>query len=221
MAKICCVDIYIEVSDQDIPDTKIVKKYTFQTVDVNFFQINRVIDAIFTENFCLRVFTKSYVSMKANIHSSLVFDKDLSIRVSDVDHLVENVEAIHDIKTLQRVLRKIHCKILSNKKLTRMDYLSFYILKFASIIKVMRDDILNSHKMIPNYVAAIRTIDFLKKCNPSRFDDCVDIFYRNKNREIEKVALLKEFLDIRKNRREEIEYYLDEERRCVQKKIIC
>ena len=143
----------------------------------------------------------------------------MCIKVNKIKHQTEFFNIVSDVKELQKSLRKVHHRMVLSNKLTRDDYLSFFILRFAETITKMREDILNNHKYIKEYLANIKTIEFIKKCDIAELDECVEYFFMERSRNTSKFELYKEFLGIRKNRREEIEYYLGEKKRCEQKKI--
>jgi len=224
MQEICGIEVFIELSPMDGLVSRPIDVYKFQTKGISFSTLVRVVSNIFNEMPDIALVTDSYMSMRQCIFATLAFRKIACVKIQHLKHQTEFSETITDVKALQRSLRKIYCNIMTQKYMVRDDYLKYFFLSLRDIIENMRRDVKNNHIYINKYVANIKTIDYIKTCDVPDMDSCVDYYYMEKTKttqEAQKFKLYREFLSIRKNRREEIGYYIAEKERCEKKKIIC
>ena len=225
MASICSVRIYVEMVIDGLPDPKVINGFAFQTKDIPFDAIVRIMSYIFSEVNSSTLLTSSYLQMQKQYALSFVSSKSVVIKVSKLKNQSDYVDIVTNISKLHRVLRDVYSNIMTEEKLVvRDDYLSYFMICLCDIVKGMRENNKtgeNNETYMRDYVATIKTIDFIKVCVVEELEDCVDIYYMEISKKLSKFELYKEFLGIRKNRREEINYYLEEKRQCVQNKIIC
>jgi hypothetical protein len=216
----CSVDIYVEMTNKTEDETKILNRHSFQTSYVSFDTLVRMIHNVFVEDFQLVVLVSDYLLMKQNHKYNGEFEKSLCIRINKIKHQTDFFNIVIEATAAHKLIRKIYRDIKTYKTLLRDNYLSFFLLKLCEISKEM-NDFKKSSSLIKDYVACIRTIDYIKKCNYVDLDSSYIYFSLQMSKKINKFDLYKEFLDIRRERADEIKYYLREKERCEQKKIIC
>jgi len=222
MQEICGFEIFIELSPTEGMIARAIQKYKFQTKNIPFKDIIKIVSNVFNEIHNFNLSTNSYLNMKQCIYATLTFHKNVCIKIENLKSQTEFYEVITNVKALQRSLKKIYYKTITQKFITRDDYLIYFYLNLKNIVDQMQKDLKNNSKYINKYIANIKTIDYLKYCDVSNLDDCIDYYdiEKTKTKEIQKYKMYREFLSIRKNRRDEINYYLTEKERCEKKKII-
>lgn len=221
MSEICAVEVSIELDPTGDLTAETIEKYRFQTKNISFSTIIKMVSDIFSEIHSFSLVTDSYLSMRQCIFATVSFNKVLCVKVEHLKHQTDFYETIINVEALKRCLQKIYCNVMTQKYVFKNDCLAYFFVNLRKIVDGMRRDHVNNLDYIKKYVANIKTIDYIKECKVADINNCIDVYYMEKTKSFEKFKLYREFLSIRKNRKEEINYYLAEKERCEKKKIIC